>query len=398
MSLYLTSFSAALKIYYVKDFMENMVYKNNPFLALVPKMEEFYVANLPIPIIYGNPTGRSAVFSTAQSNKNNSNLKSFTLTRKKDYSLASIDNETLEASQNDKGAFMEAATVEIDGAIQSATRSLATALFRDGTGAIGRINATVTGTTLTLATTVDIVNFEVGMKIDFTGDLSATRAGGPLSVTAINRSAGSMTVGANLNTITGLTSNDYIFVQGDLNGKVSGLEAWLPSSVTSTSFFGVDRTADSTRLGGCRYDGSAQPIEEAMIDGLSFVEREGGAPTHGFMNFANLSNLKKALGSKVQYVDLQGPAKLSFKGVLIDGNKAPVAVVGDQNCPSLVSYLVQMDVCKLYSLGMAPRILDADGLKMLRESSADAVEVRVGYYGNLGIKAPGFNCRVTLAS
>lgn len=398
MSLDLTSFAAALKSYYVKDFMENMVYKNNPFLALVPKMEEFYGANLPIPIIYGNPTGRSAVFSTAQSNKNNSNLKSFTLTRKKDYSLASIDNETLEASQNDKGAFMEAATVEIDGAIQSATRSLATALFRDGTGAIGRINATVTGTTLTLATTVDIVNFEVGMKIDFTGDLSATRAGGPLSVTAINRSAGSMTVGANLNTITGLTSNDYIFVQGDLNGKVSGLEAWLPSSVTSTSFFGVDRTADSTRLGGCRYDGSSQPIEEAMIDGLSFVEREGGAPTHGFMNFANLSNLKKALGSKVQYVDLQGPAKLSFKGVLIDGNKAPVAVVGDQNCPALVSYLVQMDVCKLYSLGMAPRILDADGLKMLRESSADAVEVRVGYYGNLGIKAPGFNCRVTLAS
>lgn len=398
MSLDLTSFAAALKSYYVKDFMENMVYKNNPFLALVPKMEEFYGANLPIPIIYGNPTGRSAVFSTAQSNKNNSNLKSFTLTRKKDYSLASIDNETLEASQNDKGAFMEAATVEIDGAIQSATRSLATALFRDGTGAIGRINATVTGTTLTLATTVDIVNFEVGMKIDFTGDLSATRAGGPLSVTAINRSAGSMTVGANLNTITGLTSNDYIFVQGDLNGKVSGLEAWLPSSVTSTSFFGVDRTADSTRLGGCRYDGSSQPIEEAMIDGLSFVEREGGAPSHGFMNFANLSNLKKALGSKVQYVDLQGPAKLSFKGVLIDGNKAPVAVVGDQNCPALVSYLVQMDVCKLYSLGMAPRILDADGLKMLRESSADAVEVRVGYYGNLGIKAPGFNCRVTLAS
>ena len=222
------------------------------------------------------------------------------------------------------------------------------------------------------------MNFEVGMKIDFTGDLSATRAGGPLSVTAINRSAGSMTVGANLNTITGLTSNDYIFVQGDLNGKVSGLEAWLPSSVTSTSFFGVDRTADSTRLGGCRYDGSAQPIEEAMIDGLSFVEREGGAPTHGFMNFANLSNLKKALGSKVQYVDLQGPAKLSFKGVLIDGNKAPVAVVGDQNCPSLVSYLVQMDVCKLYSLGMAPRILDADGLNMLRERSADAVELRLG--------------------
>lgn len=401
MALDLTSFAAALKSYYVRDFMENLVYKNNPFLALVPKMEEFYGANLPIPMIYGNPTGRSATFSTAQSNKNNSNLKAFTITRAKDYSLASIDAETLEASQSDKGAFMEAATVEIDGAIQSATRSLATALFRDGTGAIGRINATVTGTTLTLATTVDIVNFEVGMKINFTGDLSATRAGGPLTISSIDRSAGSMVVSANLNTITGLTSNDYIFVQGDLNSKVKGLEAWLPSSVTSTSFFGVDRTADSTRLGGCRYDGSSQPIEEALIDGLSFCEREGGAPTHGFINYSNLSNLKKSLGSKVQLVDVNVPnanVKFSFKGVMIDGNKAPVTMIGDQNCPALVSYLVQMDTWKLYSLGMAPRILDADGMKMLRESSSDAVEVRVGYYAQLASKAPGFNCRVTLAS
>lgn len=401
MPLDLTSFAAALKSYYVRDFMENLVYKNNPALALLPKMEEFYGANMPIPLVHGNPMGRSATFSTAQANKDNSRLKAFTLTRAKDYSLASIDNETLEASQNDKGAFMEAATVEIDGAIQSATRSLATALFRDGTGAIGRINATVTGTTLTLATTVDIVNFEVGMKINFTGDLSATRAGGPLTVNSIDRSAGSMVVSANLNTITGLTSNDYIFVQGDLNGKIKGFEAWLPATVTSTSFFGVDRTADATRLGGCRYDGSAQPIEESLLDALSFVEREGGSPSHGFLNFANLSNLKKALGSKVQYVDVNVPnasVKFSFKGVMIDGNKMPVTIIGDQNCPSLVSYLIQLDSWKLYSLGMAPRILDSDGLKFLRESSADSVEVRVGYYGQLGCKAPGWNCRVTLAS
>lgn len=398
MALDLTSFAAALKSYYKRDFMENLVYKNNPFLALVPKKEDFYGSNMPIPLIHGNPMGRSATFATAQANKDNSRLKAFTLTRAKDYSLASIDNETLEASQNDKGAFMEAATVEIDGAIQSATRSLATALFRDGSGAIGRINATVTGTTLTLATIVDIVNFEVGMKLQFTADLITLRdSGDTVTVSAVDRSAGTMTV-TTLTGIAGLTSQDYILCQGDLNSKAKGLEAWLPASVTATSFFGVDRTADSTRLGGCRYDGSAQPIEESLVDGLSFVEREGGSPSHGFMNFANLSNLKKALGSKVQYVDLQGPAKLSFKGVLIDGNKAPVAIVGDQNCPAAVSYMVQMDVWGLASLGMAPRILDSDGLKMLREASSDAVEVRVGYYGNLYSKAPGWNCRVTLAS
>jgi hypothetical protein len=400
-SLDMTSFAAGLKAYYTRDKVENMVYSKNPLLAIMPKMEKFYGKNLPIPVLFGNPQGRSATFATAQANKTASKIKDFTLTRVKDYALASIDNETLEASQNDAGAFMEAATVEIDGAIQSATRSLATALYRDGSGVIGIINATVTGTTLTLATSSDIVNFEVGMQIQFSelGTSATLRdSGDVIEVTAINRSAGSMTLAENLNTISGLTAGDSINVQGDIEGKVKGLEAWLPQSVTSTAFFGLDRTTDSVRLAGVKYDGSAQPIEEALVDGLSLLEREGGAPGHCFTNFANLSNLKKAMGSKVQYVDVKGPANLSFKGIQIDGNKEPVTVIGDQNCPAARAYFLDMSVWKFYSLGMAPKILSSDGLKMLREGSADSLEIRVGYYGQLGCRAPGWNGVVKLAS
>ena len=39
----------------------------------------------------------------------------------------------------------------------------------------------------------------------------------------------------------------------------------------------------------------------------------------------------------------------------------------------------KMNVWKLYSLGKSVRILDADGNKMLRESSADSVELRWGF-------------------
>jgi hypothetical protein len=56
-----------------------------------------------------------------------------------------------------------------------------------------------------------------------------------------------------------------------------------------------------------------------------------------------------------------------------------------------------MDVWKLYSLGKAPKILDSDGLKFLRDSSADSVEVRVGYYAQLGCRGPGYNVRIALA-
>lgn len=95
MALDLTSFASALKVHYTSDRVENMVYQDNPLLAMVPKYEQFGGKNLPIPIIYGNPQGRSATFSNAQGNKTSSKLKDFVLTRARDYSLASIDNETL---------------------------------------------------------------------------------------------------------------------------------------------------------------------------------------------------------------------------------------------------------------------------------------------------------------
>ena len=143
MALDLTSFDAALKQHYTNDAIENLVYKDNPFFALVAKYEEFGGRNLPIPLIYGNPQGRSATFSNAQTRggTTNSQITDFVLTRVKDYSIATIDNETLEASKGNQNAFMEAATTEIDGAINSLTRSLAVAQFRGSDGSIGQVSA-----------------------------------------------------------------------------------------------------------------------------------------------------------------------------------------------------------------------------------------------------------------
>jgi hypothetical protein len=401
MALDLTTFAPALKQYYRRDFMENLVYKNNPLLAMMPKYEDFYGANMPIPIIFGNPQSRSATFANAQLSTENSKLRAFTLTRARDYGTAYIDNETLEASANDAGAFMKAATVEIDGAIQSVTRSIATKMYRSQSGTIARLgNSSFATAVATLASPQDVVNFEVGMRIQFSsaGTVASLRASGAtLTVTAVNRANGEVTFGANLSTIGSIAQNDFMNILGDLEASIAGLESWIPATVSATPFFGVDRTVDATRLGGVRYDGSLQPIEEALVDGLSLVEREGGAPTHGFMSFANLSNLKKALGTKVQYIK-EDVAGLSFSGVEIYGNKNPVKIFGDQNCPAGVAYLLQLDTWGMYSLGMAPKILDTDGLKMLRQGNADGVELRVGVYGNIATKAPGWNVRVALAS
>mgnify|MGYP003337934914 CR=1 FL=1 len=51
------------------------------------------------------------------------------------------------------------------------------------------------------------------------------------------------------------------------------------------------------------------------------------------------------------------------------------------------------------SLGKAPHVLTygMEGLQGIRVGTADALEIRIGYYGNLVCNAPGWNCVVQLS-
>lgn len=181
MSLDLTSFSSALKQHYTNDRVENMVYRDNPLMAMIPKYEQFGGENLKLPIKFGIPQGRSATFATAQANKTNSQYKAFLLTRAKDYSLASIDNETIEASKGNSNAFFEAATSEIDGAIEACTRSIAIDLYGNGSGSRGQVTTGSTGTSIQLVDIEDVTNFEVGMELVF----STAEGGGSVKSGAV---------------------------------------------------------------------------------------------------------------------------------------------------------------------------------------------------------------------
>jgi hypothetical protein len=416
MALDLTSFAAALKSHYTKDRVQNMVYKNNPLLGMLPKMEDMGGDYFVQPVVYGNPQSRSATFTTAQTNaaSMSSSQIRFLVTRVKDYGVVTIDGETIEASKGNAHAFFEAKTHEIDGIMNQTSRSLATALYRDGWGWVGRISDTIgAATTITLGTSTGgltpdaVANFEKGMKVVFSASAAGDTlrdSGATLTVSAVNRSAGTLTMSANLNTISGLAQNDYIFLEGDRQNsatptrlKVAGLEAWCPESApTSTAFFGVDRSVDS-RLGGTRFDGSAMPIEEALIEGAILLGREGGTPDCCMMNHKNFGNLLKSLGTKVQYTEVGSKAGISWKAIELHTPAGTVKVVPDQNCPNDVAWMLQLNTWKLGSLGGVPRILNYDGLEALRQSTADGVEVRVGYYANLICNAPGWNGRIKLA-
>ena len=292
----------------------------------------------------------------------------------------------------------------IDGAIRSCTNSLASALFRSGTGTIGQINASYSsGTTFTLANPADIVQFEVNMYLVASSTDGGTPVGAPSVgiVTAVDRVAGTFTIGAGAP--ASWAANLFLSVQGDLNAKIKGLAAWLPSTSPTVgggdNFFGVDRSADATRLAGVNYNGSSQSIEEALIDSSALLAREGGKPDVAITTFASYSALEKSLGSKVQYVDMKGPAGIAFRGIMVNGANSMIKVFPDRNQLSQVCHLLQMDTWQLASLGDAPQILRyGDGLEMLRVSNQDAGELRVGYYAQLATNAPGWNATVSLSA
>lgn len=408
MSLDMTAFDAALKEYYTSQAVQNMVYRDQPFLAMLSKMTNFEGDSLPVPILHGNPQNRSAAFATAQAGTSTSLVKKFVLTRVKDYSIATIDHETMMASRSDKGAFLSATTTEIDGALHSLSRSLGTALFGDGNGSIGVVSAEpaeAANTVITLATSSDITNFEVGMVVNIhsalTGGSQRNIDGSTtdLTIDAVNRVTGVISINGQAYTSSGtIAANDFIFVKGDRGVKIKGLAAWLPSSSPSaTAFFGVDRTVDETRLAGVRSDGTGKPIEEALVDAAVLLGREGGSPDVCFVSFNKFGELEKSLGSKVQYSQIDiANAGVGFEGIRIHGPRRSINVIPDVNCPDNRAYMLQMDTWKLYSLGECPTLFDADGTTMLRQTSADGVEIRAFYYAQLGCNAPGNNAVVLL--
>lgn len=420
---------AALKeLYTGDDFMKDLVYKKNPFLALVPKDESpsgFAGKYIPVPLIYGTPQGRSANFTNAQNNQTAPSLASFFVYRVSNYQLVTITNELLEATKEDAGAFVDEAKLNMDTGFRNISNDLALDLFRNADGQRGSMSA-LAGGTLTLGNSADIVNFEVGQTLIsyqmVSGNYTQSTSGSTGYVIGVNRASGvilvSNTPGGTASgspTSWNATNFPFLAVQGDSVAttagavgstsnfvKVSGLSAWLNSNnvTTSDSYWNVNRSADPTRLAGVYFDGSGESIEEGLIDGASLVAREGGQPDMCFMNFNSWAALEKSLGAKVQYVDVKhDEADIAFAGIKIHAPYGPITVIPDRNCPSQTAFLLQLDTWKFRSLGKAPHILTygMEGLEGLRVGTADSLEVRIGYYGNLICNAPGWNARIALS-
>ncbi len=430
MATYATSTNqvAALKELYKdsNEYMKDLVYKENPFFALVPKDESpdgFAGKYIPVPIEYGVPQGRSHTFTNAQNNQTATQLASFFVYVISDYQLVTITNLLMEQTKTNAGAFVDSSKQQMDGGFRNITNNIAFEIFSDGTGNRGYTAATSTqngtvagGTVLPLAQPASIVNFEVGMTLVASASAGGTPSSDTVTITAVNRNTGVISGTASAGSLSGNwgigSAAGYLSVDGDVATAgstttstflcLSGLGAWIPASDPSaTTFWNVDRSTDPTRLAGIRYDASNYTIEEGVTNALALLNREGGKPDLAVMDFASYAALVNALGAKVQYVQIKhDEVEVAFEGITFQSAYGKVTVLADRSCPPQTCYLLTMSTFKLRSLGKVPHILTygMEGLEGLRVGTADALEIRIGYYGNLICSAPGWNARVQLSA
>lgn len=398
-----TSVTPVLKELIAGQKVEMEIYKNNPLLALMPKNTEGGGKYYPNPVQIGAGQGRSALFANAQANISPDVYREFLVTYAKDYGIGRIDNQVILGAKNDKQAFVNAVKRMLDSATQNIKNSLASAMYRSGTGSIGQIGSISTGV-ITLSNPLDVVQFEINQKLN----ANATDGGTPRAATgfviAVDRSAGTVTVSTTYGGAAGSpaawAANDFLLVDGDNNAKIAGLAGWIPFTAPSaTAFFGVDRTADNVRLAGNRKDATSQSIEEGLQDFLTQIGLNGGMPDFFITNPNSYTALQKSLGSKAQIVQMavdvgkEYKATVGFSALEVQMSGMTVKVLSDRNCPALFGYALQMDSWEFVSLGQAPSILTygSEGLEMLRVYNEDSAELRMAYYGNLVCSAPAYN-------
>jgi hypothetical protein len=400
--------------------------KTNPFFAMLAKKTNFVGKSVEVPLTINTTQGGSALFSAAKASNELSTsysdtYKTFTLTRKSDYSLATISGEAMKAAVMDEGAMVDLFQDTIDLAMMTAMRSIARNLFRDGCAWAGRVSS-VAGNVVTLYTPSDAFNFDLGERLTVWTSSAFLMDGAvnntdtvPYLVTGVDRKAGTVT----LSSVSGVSNGMYLARFGDRTASssdatvftnsrvVTGVTQWLAGSqagaVTGANagaqlqaaIYGVTRTTDKTSLAGNSLDCTGAAPDEAIIQLASDINAEGGRPDHCFLNPRDFASLVKFLGSRTVYdraVSIED-AEIGFQAVTLMGDAGPLKCVSDINVPQSQIFALQLDSWDLFSLNAAPHILDYDNQQILRVSDDDAYQIRIGSYANLRCRAPAFNGR-----
>lgn len=396
----ISALAQVLKTKYDQKKINILAYEDDPWLALVRKDTNFGGNNARVSLRYGSPQGGSITYGTARTNRTSSSDVGFLLTRSKDYHICGMDAEAMLAGKGEENTVLNTLDASMDGGMRLIKRSLEIGVYGDGSGRRGILANTSFATTVaTLTDPTMCVNFEVGMKVVMAQPTSpfTPRTGTAVTVNAIDRDAGTITLSANLNTFTSVATNDLIIREGDAGSHIKGLAAWLPLTAPTggDNFFGVDRSVDTTRLAGVRWSSTGNPKADTLMKANVRLSREGGkeAKRVALLNIEDYADMAIGLGAKAIMEPMRdSTGDYGFESIKLHTPRGVLPVLGSLNVPKGDFYILQTDTWVLKSIKGCPHIVEDDGLTIRRDdTTTDSVFWVLRYFAQLGCEAPAYN-------
>ncbi|HKP06416.1 MAG TPA: hypothetical protein VJU58_04110 [Microbacterium sp.] len=358
--------------------------REHPLFNNIRKVNKFRGESFKYSVKYGNPQGIGATVALAQTGAASSKGLQFEALRFKKYGIITLDGEALAAAEGDDGALIELVTAETDGIINELVDSLAYDLYRDGTGKRGRrLSASTNAITMTVAD--DARNFKVGMTVMASPNANGgSPRTGTTTVAAVDEDNGIVTL-TSAAAIASFADNDFLFRSGDPLTCIEGLETCTPISapLNGDLFRTKDRSVDPSRLAGSRVSDLTNVIEENA--GLVAVKlnQRGRRAREYYLNPVNFYQVVKRQGAKVEYQGGGGTADIFFETFSLHTTVGTLKVFSDPDCPVDRGRVVNPDDQYLRILRDYPHIIMDDGLRSLRQTADDGIEVRARAMGNL---------------
>ena len=382
---------------------ESSVLDVSPMLGLMPKFTGFYGESKQLDWLVDRGGGVSASFAVAQAQAGVPAHRKPTLTRARLYAVRQINNEDLEASENNEGALVRLLSHAQETATDELRSRAGSVLWGDGSGAVARLTATANTATDTTAIRdlTQVVNLRVGGRYQFFDAVgNALRSAGAVAtIESINEDTGAITWTTNLTaSVAAAAASDYIVPEGDYQAVPQGIFGWNPMTVATTgdNWFGVDRYPYGNAMVGGRVTYTTGSIDENLKKAIVTNVRQGGKADSLFLNPEDWGRLerqstnwqritKNAIGSNGKEI-----ASIGFSGLVLQGPNGPVNVYSDPFCPQYEFELTKMSSWELQSLKEAFRLIleGMNGQGSHPLATADGIELRFGGYWQTALKKP----------
>ena len=289
------SILAMLKVYYKKEGIQNLLFRNSPLLKKIKK-ERVEGKEQRFAAMYSRGGAAGGDFTAAKTQAATvAQTAEFCVTPGQLFSVYTMNAKEVAASRSNAGAYMRVGGAKMFAASESFRKTLAAALYGAGYGEICAVPSggwTLTANTDTTVTLPEdaIMKIDVGSKlvIKETRETAETSAQNTLTVKAINGTTVTVTPSGN----TDATQAYIVCLAGSMSSTNPllpvGLDGWLPVKSKRTGdgwtnfiddlFFGVDRSVNPDRLAGAFYNGTgASEAKKSCVTKLIKALRRQGS-------------------------------------------------------------------------------------------------------------------------